>query len=75
MKLIRAWFGEDFDAAVTQPVVFGGKRILIDADFANGSLGRKRAACKTIDVNLAAVRACRGASERLKFGLQLVGII
>ena len=75
MKLIQARFGEDFDAAITQPIVFGGKRILVDANFANGSLGRECAAGKSVDIDLAAVRAGRWAGKRLKFGLQLIGII
>ena len=34
--LVGTGLGEDFDAAVAKLVVFGGKRILVDADFANG---------------------------------------
>ena len=43
VELIRAGFGEDFDAAITEVVVFGRKRILVDANFANGGLRRKLA--------------------------------
>ena len=75
MKLIRSRLGEDFNAAVTQPVIFGRKWILIDADFTNGGLGRECAGRKPVYIDLAAVRACRWASQRLKFGLQLIGVI
>jgi len=75
VKLVRARFGENLDSPVAEFVVLRGKRVLIDADFADGSFGRERAARKSVDVNLAAVRASRRASKRLQFGLQFVGII
>ena len=35
MIFVGAGLGENFDASVAQLVVFGGKRILIDADLTN----------------------------------------
>ena len=32
-KLFRSWFGTDLDAAEAELIVFGGERILVDADF------------------------------------------
>ena len=57
MKLIRAGLGEDFDPAVSQPVVFGGEGILIDANLTNGRFGRQRATRESIDVDLPAIGA------------------
>src|ERR1017187_3799145 len=63
---IAARLGEDLDAAEAQPVVFGGERVLVDADFADGFLGRKLAAAEAIDINGAAVGSGAGAGERLQ---------
>src|ERR1700682_3513327 len=41
VELVRAGLGEDLDTAKTETVVFGGERIGIDADLADGFLGRK----------------------------------
>src|SRR6202034_1012908 len=65
----------DFDAAVTQLVVLGRKRILVNADFANRGLGRKLAGGETVDIHLAAVRSRRGAGQGLQVGQQFVGIV
>ena len=75
MKLIRAGLREDFDSAVSQPIVFGGERILIDANFANGCFGRQSAARESVDVDLTAIGAGRRARESLQFGLQFIGVI
>jgi len=58
---------EQVDAAVAELVVFRGKGILVDADFADGGFGRELASGKSVDVNLTAVRSGGGARE----GLQL----
>jgi len=57
VKFVGARFGKDLYAAIAQLVVFGGKRSLIDANLANGFLGRKLAGSKTVDIELAAVRS------------------
>jgi len=54
-KFIGPGLGEDLDAAVSERVEFRCKRIGIDADFANGLLGRQLAAAEPVDVNLAAI--------------------
>ncbi len=43
VELVRAGLGEDFDAAVAQAVVLRGKRILVDANFADGGFRGKLA--------------------------------
>ena len=75
MIFVAAWFRKHFNAPVTKFVVLRGKRILVDADFADRRLGRELSASKSVDVNLAAIRAGRRACQRLQFGLQLVGIV
>ncbi len=75
MKLVRSGLGENLNSPVAQFVILRGKRILIDADFTDGSFGRKRAGSKTVDIHLATIRACGWPGQRLKFGLQLIGII
>ena len=73
--LVAAGLGEDFDAAEAEPVVFGGEGILVDADFANGFLGRKLAAAEAIDVDGAAVGSGAGTGERLQGVGEIVGIV
>src|SRR5713226_8624569 len=68
VELVCPRLGENLDSSVSKFVVFRGKRILIDADFADGGFGRKCSGRKAVDVNLAAVGARRGASEGLQFG-------
>ena len=51
---------------ITELVVFRGERILVDADFADGSLGRKLTAGEAVDINLPAVGSGRGAGQRLQ---------
>ncbi len=75
VKLVGARLGENFDPSVTDFVVLRGKRILIDADFADGSFGRERPGRKAVYVNLAAVGARGRAGKGLQFGLQLIGIV
>ena len=75
MEEVRTGLGKDFDATVSQFVVFGRKGILVNADFPNGGFGRESASGETINVNLAAVRTGRGASEGLKLGFQLIRIV
>src|SRR5271169_6760729 len=67
--------GGDFNPSVAKLVVFRRKWILVDAHFENGSLGRKLASGKSVNVNLASVGARRRTRQRLKIGSQLVGII
>ena len=58
-----------------EPVVFGREGILVDADFADGFLGRKLAAAEAIDIDLAAVGAGAGSGQRLQRVGQIVGIV
>src|SRR5208337_1177941 len=75
MELIGAGLGENFDSSVSQLVVFGGERVLVDANLADRRLGRKLACRKSVDVNLSAVRPGRGTSQCLQLRLQLIGIV
>src|SRR5579864_324071 len=72
---VAAGLGEDLNAAVAELVILRGKRVLVDANLANGRLRRKRAASESIDVNLTAVGTCGRAGERLQFRLKLVGVV
>src|SRR5581483_790086 len=73
--LVGPRFGENFYSAVAQLVVLRGKRILINANFANRRLGGKLAASETINVDLATIRSCRRPSQSLEILLQFVRII
>src|ERR1700690_1559761 len=75
MKLIRPRLGKDLNPAVAQLVILRGERILVDADFANRSLGRKLPSGKSININLTAVRSRGRPGKRFKFLLQLVGVV
>ena len=65
MELVTAGLGQDFDASVTELVVFRGKGILVDANFADGGFGRKLAAGKPVDIDLAAIWPSGRAGESL----------
>ncbi len=65
VKFVGARLGEDLDAPIAQLVVFGGKGILVDANFANGFFGRKLAGRKAVDIKLSAVGAGGWSSQRL----------
>ena len=69
VELIRAGLGENFDTAVAQLVEFRRERILVDADFANGILGRQCSAGKSVDVDLASTRPGGRACQRFQIGL------
>ena len=75
MKLIGPGLGEDFNAAVSQFVVLGRERILIDPDFANGSFWRQLARGESVDVHLPAVGPCRRPGQRFQIGLQFIWIV
>src|ERR1700751_5616199 len=75
VPFVSARLGENFDTAVADFVVLGGKRVLIDSDFADGGLGGQLSGRKAVDVELAAVWARGGAGECGQVALQFVGII
>ena len=75
MPLIRSGLGEDFNASVAKLVVFRGKGILVDANFADGGFGGKLPAREAVDIDLPAIGACGGAGKRLQVGLQVVRIV
>src|SRR5207302_7277791 len=70
MQFVGTGLGENFDAAVAELVVFGGKWILIQANFANRGFRRKLPGREAVDINLAAVgtggRACKRGQLFLK---------
>ena len=75
MKLVGPRLRQDFDPPVTELVVFRRKRILVDANLADGSFRRQLPGREAVDINLSAIRACRRPSQRLQLGLQLIRII
>jgi hypothetical protein len=75
VQLIRARFGEDLDAAITQLAELGRERVLIDAYFADRSLRRKLAAAEPVDINLAALGTGRRSGQRLQVRLQIVRVV
>ena len=74
-QLVGAGLGQNLDSAETEPVVLGGKRVLVDANLADGFLGRQLAAAEPIDVDLAAVGAGAGTGQGLERIGQVVGIV
>ncbi len=75
MKFVCAWLGEDFDAAITQLVVFRRKRILVDANLANGIFRRQLASAESINKNGTAIGTGRGSGQRLEILLQVFWVI
>ena len=75
VQFVGSGLGENLDAAVAKAVVFGRKRILVDANLANGGFRRKLTAGKSIDVDLPAVRTGCRTGESRQFVLQLIGIV
>src|ERR1700745_2035550 len=75
VPFVSARLGEDFDTAVADFVVLGGKRVLIDADFADGRLWGQLSGGKSVNIELAAIRAGGRAGESGQVALQFVGII
>ena len=63
------------DAAKAQPVKLRRERILIDANLADGRLGRQLATGKAVDVDLAAVGTGRGAGQRRELGGEFVRVV
>jgi hypothetical protein len=72
---VGSGLGENLDAAIAKPVVFGRERILIDPDFTDRILGGHLAAAKPIDVNRAAVGAGRRTRQRLQVRLKVLGTV
>src|SRR5258708_21199861 len=75
VQLGGAGLGTDFNAAEAHAVELRGKRVLVDANFADGRLGRQLSAGEAVNVNLSAVRSRGRARERLQFRLQFVRIV
>src|ERR1700758_1066092 len=75
MPLVRSGLGEDFDPSVPELVVFSGKRVLVDANFANGSLRRKLAGGEAVDINLPAIWPSGRSGESLQVRLQIIRIV
>ena len=74
-EFVRARLGEDLDAAEAEFVVLGRKRVLVDANLADGFLGRKLASAEAVDVNGAAVGTRGRAGQGLQIGGEVVGVI
>ena len=71
VELVGAGLGEDFDhAAAGVGVVAGGVGVLIDADLADGVLGRQASIGEAVDVHRGRV----AAGDGLKFLLQEAGL-
>jgi hypothetical protein len=68
VEFLSAGFGEDFDAAVTEAIVFGGKWIAVDANLAYSGFGGELSAGEAVNVNLAAVsRSSSQIAENREF--------
>ena len=65
VEFVGPRLGKHFDPSKAEVIVFRGKWILIDANFANGRFGRQLAARETVDINLSAVWSSGGAGECL----------
>ena len=75
MQLICARLCKDLDTSITQLIVFRRKRILVQPDFANRSLGRQLPGREPINVHLPATRPSGWPRQRFKFRLQLIRIV
>ena len=69
VQLVSARLGEDLDTSVSQLVVLGRKRVLIDTDLADGVFARHLATCKSVNIDLPAARSRRWSGQRLQIGL------
>ena len=75
MKLICARLGENLDTAETWKVVFGSKRILVDANLPDGFLRRQAPSGESVDESLPSVGGHGRASQRLKICEEFVRIV
>lgn len=65
MEFVCPRLGKDFDAPLARFVELRGERILIDADFADGLLGRQASAGEAIDKDLSAIGTGSGPGKGL----------
>ena len=72
---VGARLGEHLHAAVSEPVIFGRERVLIDSNLADRCFGRQSAAGKAVDKDFAAARTHGRTSQRLQILFQSVSII
>ncbi len=71
VKRVAARLGEDLNAAPAVVVVLGGERILVDADLADGALGRKTSTAEAVDVEMrSGGRVIAAAGDRGELLLQ-----
>ena len=68
VEVVGAGLGEDLNAAVAEAVVLGRKRILVDANFADGRFRRQLAAGESVDVDFTTIGSRGWTGE----GLQLI---
>ena len=61
--------------AETRAIELGGKRIRIDADFADRTLRRQLAAAEAVDEELRSVGSGRRTGQRFQIRLQIVWIV
>src|ERR1700734_301741 len=66
VQLACPWFGENLDTSVTKAIKLRGERILVDANLADGRLGRKLTSAEPVNVDLASTRTRCGACQRLQ---------
>ena len=70
--LVGTGLGKDLDFAVAQLVVFGRKRVLVDANLADRFLRRELAAAEAVHEDGSAVGTGRRSGKRRKIGCQIV---
>jgi hypothetical protein len=73
--LIEAGLREDFDPAISQLVVLRRERILIDANFTDGLLGRQLPAAESIDEDGSAIGTGGGTGKRLQIRREIIRIV
>ena len=73
--VVGSGLGEDFDPTIPELVEFRRKRILVDANLAYRSFGRKLAGGEAIDVHLSAIGTSGRTSQGVQVLLQLIRII
>ena len=75
MQSVSSGPRQNLDAAKAGAVVFGGERIGIDANLADGTFGGQGASAEAVDQELRTVRSRRGTGHGLKFRLEIIGIV
>lgn len=74
-NLVRAWFGQNLDAAEARPVVLRRIWIRVDSHFPDGRLRWQAAAREAVNEDLSAIGAGRGPCECLQLLREFIRIV